>query len=182
MYITGVIQALDNVGIEAGAQRRIQQFKDYPLREYMELLLDAAVTLSPEDLPKEGLRRLGQLAIPTFAHSIVGGVIMSTVGKNWELCLKMVSRGYEVSLKPGKAVVAELSNDRALVQLRGIWNFGDSYQVGVIEGLMQSCDIRGTVVVEALSKCDPDLRLHWEDRRSRRPNTGREDRPSFDAR
>lgn len=167
MYIVGVLQALENRGIEPREPMRVQQFKDYPLTQYMELLLDAALTLYPESAPKEGLRRLGQLAVPTFSHSIVGAVIMSTVGRSWEMCLKMVSRGYELSLKPGKAVVADMTSTTALVQLRGVWNFGDSYQVGVLEGLMHSCDMIGQVTVQVISRADTDLRLEWEERAGR---------------
>jgi uncharacterized protein (TIGR02265 family) len=161
MYVGGLWQTLDSMGVVSAKKPKIQAFKDYPLPEYMELLVDAAVTLYPRNTVRDGLENLGQLAIPTFARSIVGGVIMGTVGRSWELGLKCVSRGYEVSLNPGKAVVAEIGNGRARVELRKVWNFGDSYQVGVVGGLMHWCSVVGEIRPVVKSMCDVDLEIEW---------------------
>jgi uncharacterized protein (TIGR02265 family) len=174
MYVSGIVQALETRNITYTPKERIQSFTDYPLRAYMELLLDSAVTLYPGTTVHDGLYRLGLLAIPTFGLSIVGKVVMGTVGRSWELALKYVSRGYEISLKPGKATVAHFENGKALVELRDIWNFGESYQVGVIEGLMKSCGINGRITPTVISACDVDLRLEWSAERSlRRSRSGR---------
>jgi uncharacterized protein (TIGR02265 family) len=170
MYVNGLYQTLTMMGCEIVDQEKITAFRDYPLQDYMELLLDGAISLYPKSSVNQGLRELGQLGIPMFAKSIVGGVIMGTVGKSWELALKCVSRGYEVSLKPGKAVVAEMSSNRALVQLRNVWNFGETYQVGMIEGLMQWCDLNGTVTAEAKTACDVDLKIEWDSLKVSRGN------------
>ena len=169
MYIGGLNDALVANGVQPPAGPRIQAFKDYPLRAYMAQLIDAATTLYPHVSVHESLRRLGELAIPTFAKSIVGSVTMGVVGHSWELALKCVSRGYEVSLKPGSCTVASIGNGRALLQLRNVWNFGDSYQVGVVQGLMKWCEIKGTVTPKMLSLSDVDLTLEWtiEDSRSK---------------
>lgn len=164
MYISGIIEALAQRDTAPREERRYHAFKDYPLRDYMRLCLDAAVTLYPSRPPKEGLRSLGQLAIPTFAQSISGAVVMGTVGRSWELALRCVSRGYQISLKPGEAIVAELGSERALVQLRKVYNFGDSYQVGVVEGLMDWCGLNGQVTANVISSCDTDLQIQWTQR------------------
>lgn len=160
MYVGGIWEALDSRGVTT-PMPRIQKFKDYPLRDYMELLLDSALTLFPTHSPKDGLRALGRLAIPTFASSIVGGVIMSSVGSSWSMALKCVSKGYEVSLKPGKATPVNTGPNTAVLELRDVWNFGDSYQAGVVEGLMEWCDIRGTVTAQVLSPSSCDLHIQW---------------------
>jgi uncharacterized protein (TIGR02265 family) len=165
MYVQGVLDALDSRGVKRPPRDKVQPFKDYPLREYMEMLIDSSVTLYPSSTVSVGLRRLGQLAIPTFATSIVGRVIMGTVGRSWELALKCVSRGYEVSLKPGKATVVEMTHSRALLQLRDIWNFGDSYQVGVVEGLMDWCGVDGKIVPKVLSRSSFDFEIEWQPER-----------------
>jgi uncharacterized protein (TIGR02265 family) len=165
MYVQGLLDAIDSRGVTRPPRDKIQTFKDYSLREYMELLLDSALTLYPTSTVQVGLRRLGQLAIPTFTTSIVGRVIMGTVGRSWDLALKCVSRGYEVSLKPGKATVAEMTNTRALLQLRDVWNFGDTYQVGVVEGLMDWCGIDGKIVPKVISRSSVDLEIEWQPER-----------------
>jgi uncharacterized protein (TIGR02265 family) len=136
----------------------------------METLLDASVTLYPKKPIAEGLKMLGEQAIPTFASSIVGSVIMGTVGHSWNLALKCVSRGYEVSLKPGRAVVAEIGHGKAVVELREVWNFGESYQVGVIQGLMQWCGLEGEIQPVVKTHCDIDLEIRWIEKTSSKMN------------
>jgi len=171
MYVAGIHDTLKTHHVTYNLTT-VQAFKDYPLREYMELLLDSALTLYPRQTPSDGLRALGRLAIPTFARSIVGGVLMGTVGRSWELALKCVAKGYEVSLRPGKCLVTAMSPGRAVLQLRSVWNFGTSYQVGVIEGLMEWCQISGLVSPTALSPCNVDLKLEWEEKRAGRRRPG----------
>jgi hypothetical protein len=52
-----------------------------------------------------------------------------------------------------------------------VWNFPDSYQVGVVEGLMEWCGLRGQVTPRSLSACDVDLEIGWSvtTRRSQPP-------------
>jgi len=162
MYVGGLVQAIAARNFVPINAEPIHPFKEYSLREYMEMLLDSAISLYPSDTVHDGLRKLGNLAIPTFAKSLAGSVLMAMVGRRWDLALTCVSRGYEVSLNPGKCIVAENANGRALLQLRNVWNFGDSYQVGVIEGLMQWCKLEGTVTAVLLAPCDVDLRIEWK--------------------
>lgn len=160
MYLAGILDALDARKVRR-PDFRVQAFRDYPLRQYMELLLDAAVTLYPNQPIRAALISLGRLAIPTFASSIVGGVIMGTVGRSWDIALKCVSKGYQVSLRPGNATVTGMSDGRAVLQLREVWNFPDSYQVGVVEGLLEWCDLQGSVTARVLAPCDVDLEIEW---------------------
>jgi len=185
MYVSGLVQAISSMGFAPKSNERIQAFKEYPLRDYMEALLDSAISLYPNLSVHEGLRKLGGLAIPTFAKSIAGGVIMATVGRSWDLALTCVSRGYEVSLRPGKCVVAENAKGRAIVQLRNVWNFSDSYQVGVMEGLMHWCKLEGTVTAARTNLCDADLTIEWgtaRDAVSSRQNESRDSRSAADMR
>jgi uncharacterized protein (TIGR02265 family) len=161
MYVVGLRQLLEAEGIQGHGLEDVQRFRYYPLRNYMQLLLDSATTLYPNSVTREGLRMLGRLVIPTFANSLAGKVLMSVVGNNWELGLNCLARGYQVSLRPGKASVVESLRGRARVELRDVWNFGDSYQVGVIEGLMHWCQLDGHVVPHVLSPCDTDLVIQW---------------------
>ena len=64
---------------------------------------------------------------------------------------------------PGTASVAEVTETSARVELREIWNFGNSYQVGVFEGAMKHFGVRGSVQgVRVGRRCDVDLIMHWE--------------------
>ena len=62
----------------------------------------------------------------------------------------------------GNRTVASGTGLPFALALRDVWNFGDTYQVGVIEGAMQSFLIEGTVEARLLGRpCDVDLLLHW---------------------
>jgi uncharacterized protein (TIGR02265 family) len=161
MYVVNLLDLLRKNGVFVPGVREPQRFRHYPLRECMELLLLAAVTLHPDKTVGEGLRRLGRLVIPTFAQSLAGSVMMSVAACSWEAALGGLTRGYSLSLRPGEAHVAEFRRGHARVELRGIWSFGDTYQVGVVEGLMKWCDIDGRTVAKKLSRANTDITLEW---------------------
>jgi uncharacterized protein (TIGR02265 family) len=161
MYVVFLLDLLRMNNVLVPGVREPHRFRYYPNREYMELLLLAAVSLHPDKTLAEGLRCLGRLVIPTFARSLAGSVMMSMATCTWEGALGGLARGYSLSLHPGEARVADFRRGHARVELRGIWSFGDTYQVGVIEGLMRWCDINGRAVVEKLSRANTDITLHW---------------------
>jgi uncharacterized protein (TIGR02265 family) len=106
---------------------------------------------------------LGRLAFPTLVSTTVGKVIFSIAGNSWVRALNLVTKAYEVSIKPGTASVEDLTETRARVALRDIWNFGNSYQVGVFEGAMEHFGVRGSVeAVRVGRRCDVDLSMQWE--------------------
>ena len=161
MYALNLLELLRINGVVVPGARPPQRFRRYPLREYMELQLLAVVSIYPDKTVAEGLRCLGRFVIPTFARSLAGSVMMSMASCTWEGALGGLTRGYSLSLHPGEARVAEFRRDHARVELRGIYHFGDTYQVGVIEGLMKWCDIDGRAVATKLSRANTDINLEW---------------------
>jgi uncharacterized protein (TIGR02265 family) len=127
----------------------------------MELELFSAITIHPDSTVAEGLQRLGRLVIPTFAESLAGRVMMTVARCSWEAALGGLARGYALSLHPGEARVTDVRRGHARVELRGIWSFGDTFQVGVIEGLMRWCEINGRAVASKLSRSNTDITLDW---------------------
>jgi uncharacterized protein (TIGR02265 family) len=136
-------------------------FKDYPMRRFMELLLEGACQLASEQSPGRGLRALGKLAFPALSGSVVGKVIFSVAGRDWPSALHLAPKAYKVSTHPGTASVVDLGPNYARVELRNLYNFGDSYHVGVFEGAMASYGVQGQVAAECLSRGDTDLRINW---------------------
>jgi uncharacterized protein (TIGR02265 family) len=137
-------------------------FKDYPLREWLTLLVDCARAAHPRVSAREGIRRLGQNAYPMFARSTIGKVVMSVAGDNFALALRQVPRVYAVSGNGVTAELAEQREGRAIVQLRGVWDFPDAWQVGAFEGALDAFRKEGSVRVRILSLCDVDLELTWQ--------------------
>ncbi len=163
MYVDSLLSMLEKKGAARPTDKRFFSFKDYPLRDAMHVMLDAAVLLYPDVSPREGLVRLGQQVFPTLTDTTIGKVLFSVAGRSWERSLKLASKAYEVSIRPGTATLADLTERSARVELRSIWNFADTYQVGVMQGAMTSLGVRGTVRAVTLSRrCDVDLLLEWD--------------------
>ena len=163
MYVGGLVQAISSMGFVPHSDERIQAFKEYPLQGYMEQLLDSAVSLYPDLTVHEGLRRLGGLAIPTFAKSIAGGVIMATVGSSWDMALTCVSRGYEVSLKPGqvrRGRERQRPCDRSAAQRLELQRQLSGWRHGRPDAVVQAGRHRHGR--RARSLCDADLTIEWE--------------------
>lgn len=162
MYVESLLSMLKRRGAARPTDKRYLSFKDYPLHELMRLMVDAVGVLYPELAPREGMMALGRLAFPTLLGTTVGKVIFSIAGNSWVRALNLVTKAYEVSIKPGTASVEGLTETSARVELREIWNFGDSYQVGVFEGAMEYFGVHGSVrAVRVGRRCDVDLLMHW---------------------
>ena len=163
MYLETLLSMLKRRGAALPTDKRYFSFKDYPLRELMRLMVDAVEVLYPDISPREGMIALGRLALPTLTSTTIGKVIFSVAGNSWLRALNLVTKAYEVSIRPGTASVAEVTETSARVELREIWNFGNSYQVGVFEGAMKHFGVRGSVqAVRVGRRCDVDLIMLWE--------------------
>jgi len=163
MYVETLLSMLKRRGAALPTDKRYFSFKDYPLRELMRLMVDALEVLYPDISPREAMIALGRLAFPTFTSTTIGKVIFSVAGNSWVRALNLVTKAYGVSIHPGTASVTEMTETGARVELREIWNFGNSYHVGVFEGAMKHFGVRGRVqAVSVGRRCDVDLIMHWE--------------------
>lgn len=163
MYIDSFLQSIVRKGIARPTDRRFVSFKDYPLREFQELLLHTTAALYPSHAPREGLRLIGRMAYPTLAESTVGRILFAIAGRDWQAALPLSRRAYEISLKPGRAELRDVTETSATMCLRDVWNFADSYQVGVYEGAMECYLVNGTVEARRGSRiCDVDLLMRWQ--------------------
>lgn len=163
MYVDSFLQSIERQGLARPTDRRFLSFKDYPLREFQELLLQTTTVLYPNYSPREGLRLIGRMAYPTLAESTVGRILFAIAGRDWQAALPLSRRAYEISLKPGRAELKDVTDTSATMCLRDVWNFADSYQVGVFEGAMECYLVSGTVEARRGAKiCDVDLHMKWE--------------------
>lgn len=161
MYPQRLVELMAQQGVVEREPRRYVTFKDYPMRELMQRVVDAARVLHPRLSLREGIRELGRLVFPTLQASIAGRVMFSFAGKSYESALKRVTQGYALSQNPGSAHLAALSPGEAIVELRGVWNFPDCYQIGVHEGALAWYERAGKIEVRVHSPCDVDLRIRW---------------------
>lgn len=169
MYVESFLRTLDRAGKPRPTRQRFVPFKDYPLPDLMRMMLDSVTDVWPDRPPRQGLRFLGQSVYSTLTESTVGRVMFSVAGRSWTNALTLTEKAYRVSLSPGTAKLADLTDCSARIELRNIWNFTDCYQVGVMEGAMKAYEIVGTVQARPLRRrCDADLLLAWDPRSGRR--------------
>ena len=160
---------LKSIGDAAAAVSRAKHgrghwlaFKDYPLQEWLQLLVECGRVVHPRASPREGIRRLGQRAYPAFAESNVGRVVMSIAGNNLAAALRQAPRAYAVSSNSATLEIGSMTEGSAILHLRGAWDFPEAWGIDVFEGVIQAFRRQGTVRVRTLSLCDVDLEITWK--------------------
>lgn len=161
MFLQGFVDAaLERSGRRIG-RGRYTAFQSYPVREMLTLMVEAASLAHPDVPPREGLRRLGKVAYPTFARSMVGKVVMSMAGGDPKAALKLAPRAYRLIGDAGEATLHDVGPTECVLELRDVWTWPDAYNVGVHEGGLDAWGLEGEVRVRVHSPCDVDLRITW---------------------
>lgn len=161
-FFQRALRELDARGLPHEGDRRYTMFKDYPLDAYRRLLLESAALLHPGLPRREALRRLGQLAYPALADTMIGRVIFGAFGEDIASVMKAAAKGYKVSLHPGSARVLDSGTQHARIRLDDIFVFADCYQVGVFEGAITACRRSGEVAMKRYSPSSVELHVAWD--------------------
>jgi uncharacterized protein (TIGR02265 family) len=166
LYFLDLLRAAPHI---AAPRKRYIAFSNYPMREFMQMVVNAARAAHPAAAPQEAIRRLGFGVYDVFANSLSGSALLSVAQRDFIRVLDLAPRGYELSVEPCKVTIeAEGHNGRALVQLRELWTFPEAYHVGLWQGMLAALGIEGTVTHEVLSPSAVDLQIKWIPVRTRR--------------
>lgn len=160
MFLADIVAALKAKNLPVPATK-YQAFGTYPQREFITVAAEAARALHPSIPEREGLRRLGQLAYPTFAGTMIGKVMFGVLGKDVGAVMRLSPRGYEASVSHGRAHLVEQGPRFVRVRLIDVYTFLDSYQVGVFEGALIACEAKGTVRVRLESPTTGEFLVEW---------------------
>ncbi|HEX4478874.1 MAG TPA: DUF2378 family protein [Polyangiaceae bacterium] len=144
------------------AESRYVPFSMYPARDYMRLLLKTARAKFPNKVPACALLELGLRVYPLFASSIAGTAIFAVVNVDFKRLCEVAPRGYSVTLKPGSAKAAQISDAEATIHLRDVWIFPEIFHAGVWLGAMEATKVKGSIDVTRHSLSDVDLHLRWQ--------------------
>ncbi len=161
MFVNDLLAHVAQAGGAPITNKRYVIFKDYPMREYIELAPQAAERAYPTLSMREGLRRIGRSAYPTLADTMIGKVIFGVLGKDLEAVMRLSTRGYAVSQSPGAAEVLEVVPGRARVRLTNLSAFVDSFQLGVFEGAILACGRTGEVRARVESIATAEILATW---------------------
>lgn len=132
-------------------------YKQYPMRELVRNLPGWAAAAYPGKSPKQALRMMGHHLFAEFRSSLVGSVIFTAAIRTWKRAISLAPRAY--STGAGSLNVLELDDHGAILELRGQWDYPDSYHIGIIEGGLFAYNVKPRVLVRTHTSCDLDLRF-----------------------
>jgi len=159
MFFDPLARAARKYGV--GAEARYVAFRDYPLRDFMRLIADYASARFPGLPTREALRRVGWEAFPTLMSSVAGRVIFAFAGREVRSALRLAPDAYKHSLSHCSVRSRLNGVGQAVLEYRGVWNFADCYQVGVIEGGCRAFGAEPSVRVCARGLADVDMLIRW---------------------
>jgi uncharacterized protein (TIGR02265 family) len=134
------------------APRRYLPFNDYPLHQW--IAVTAAGVLHPR-LPRgEGLRRLGWSALDTILASRVGRTVLGSFGGDVEMLLTHHPKIYRLTLSFGHVTVDRPSPRTFVYRASDLPLFLESWNVGVLEGVLRHTGARGTVRIATAGLAD----------------------------
>jgi uncharacterized protein (TIGR02265 family) len=159
LYFTEIMRLVPSM--RGNSRRRFVPFSKYPLREYMQLLIDAGRAAHPTKVPAQALQALGLTTFSAFSSSISGMSLLSSVGVDIERVLELVPKAYPLTVQPGRVEIVSRSAGEAVVQLRELWTYPESYHVGVWLGAMDILGIEGKIEVIRHGWCNVDFHVRW---------------------
>jgi uncharacterized protein (TIGR02265 family) len=159
--------AIDNAarnGVTLATERRYMGFKDYPVREYLQLLGQAAVRVRADRPALETLRLLGRGVYENFGQSLFGKVILTGLGSGHSGArtgLKLITHVYKMTSNHAIARFHEPSDEIAVIELEDVWSFPDTYHVGILEGAARGFGGHVSASVEPRSLSSAVLTFKW---------------------
>lgn len=141
--------------------RRYVAFKNYPMREYVELL-GFATEQARAQRPADYMRRLGRLIYPNYVKTISGSAIFAVAGHDFARVIEASPTAYKVGLAPASIVVKRIEPGHAQVELRNVYNLPDFHQVGIWEGAMKVCRVSGEIKTRVIDFGAADFDVCWQ--------------------
>ena len=142
--------------------RRYVAFKNYPMREYVELL-GFASEQARATRPADYMRRLGRLIYPNYVKTISGSAIFAVAGHDFGRVIEASPTAYKVGLSPASIVIRRIEHNHAQVELRNVFNLPDFHQVGIWEGAMKVCGVSGTIKTHVIDFGATDFDVYWQE-------------------
>jgi uncharacterized protein (TIGR02265 family) len=144
----------------ASARARYTAFQPYPLKEHCTVLVEVARLLYPKATLREALRRLGRGAPHVLLQSTVGRVVLGSA-EGPIATIEAMAKSYAVHMRPATLQVERAGEKAAIIHLSDIYNFLDSHNIGVFEGVMRHAKLEGTIRLRSYSRTSADFYCEW---------------------
>jgi uncharacterized protein (TIGR02265 family) len=161
MYFNGIVRDILSKISTYTPSTSYRAFHYYPLRDFMALVVEAASLLYPMAGAREGIRLVGRNAYRDFADSTIGKVILGAVKNDVSAILSLATKAYGVSMTQAKVGVVERGDHYAILSMSNVYNFLDTYQVGVFEGVFLITATTGEVKIHRTGHSEAQLLLTW---------------------
>jgi uncharacterized protein (TIGR02265 family) len=163
VFFTDLAKQVQKVGGTLKLDVDYSAFKDYPLRDYMKVCLDAAKLVYPTTSTRRALGKMGRSVFPTFVSTLSGKVLMGVMGTDVVSIMKVMNKAASMTMNCGQVTTVEAGPGRAILRLKDVY-FTDTYQVGVLEGVLQATQKRGAkVMIDSTKLNDAHMQLTWQD-------------------
>lgn len=159
MFFEHLARSARQLGVRC--EERYVAFRDYPLREFMQLTAEYGAARHPRLPAREALRRVGWDAFSTLMGSVVGRVLFTFAGRDLVAALRLARDAYKRTVSSGTVTTRLVSSHQAVLEFRGIWNFTDCYQLGAIEGGCRAFEKNPVISLRVHSECDVDMLIRW---------------------
>lgn len=144
----------------ASARERYVPFRFYPLREHVQLLVEASSAYFPQLPLRKALRKLGRAGPNAFLASTLGRVSIAAAHGTVDFIARL-AKSYPINLPGTRAEVLDVDAHNAVVSLRDLLFFADCHHVGVFEGVLRYAGVHGEVKIKSHSAYDIDLWCSW---------------------
>lgn len=148
-------------GLDAIVERKYLPFLDYSYADYLRLLVDTAAKVGSDGSVGDGARLLGRRAYSAFLGTSAGKVVFGAFSMQFELVMGVAARGWEIGLNFGKVRSERVGTNHFHLHFQGMPALLETHQVGVVEGAMELCGVRGEVLVSSRSLSDATLDVRW---------------------
>ncbi len=128
--------------------RRYQRFHDYPLSDFLRLLMATARHAHARVPMGEGLRLIGRGAFDVVMESQIGRALLSVLSRDLDGLLKRGPRVYKQMLSEGEMVTEQVSFRAYVFHIKKLPLFLETYQVGALEGVLAHCGATGQILIQ----------------------------------
>jgi uncharacterized protein (TIGR02265 family) len=143
------------------SRRRWTPFLDYSLRDTMRIHTNVARIRWPREPLREGLRRFGWTAYPTFAESSAGRLLFGVLNRDFEGKFSLMSRGIAISVSHARVTPHRVGERHWRVEYEDVFCFLDCYHVGIIEGVARAHGLTANIMVKLRSPESGTLDVRW---------------------
>ncbi|MGZ3417118.1 MAG: DUF2378 family protein [Polyangiales bacterium] len=157
MFVAPVIKAAAAKGHKLTLARdRYLPFQDYPLREHMANLAEAARLIYPQRSIREGLRRLGRGALGVMLDSTVGRVVWAAATDPVR-AIDAIVKTYSIVHAGCVVTVVDRTPGAVIVHCERVFTFLDCHHVGVFESALEGIKVEGQVKVKLQTPISGEL-------------------------